>query len=76
MQWSIFGDEDTSIDSNAGGGCEAEKTVSKKRRDLHIFWRWGMFVEQWRLSTRVHLYADNAGVIINPKGEMKGESCH
>ena len=35
-----------------------------------------MFVEHCWLSKRVHLYTDNAGVIINPKGEMKGESYH
>lgn len=43
---------------------QIKKTIQKTRRILHIFRRY--------LLNTIHL--DNAGVIINPKGEMKGSA--
>ena len=50
--------------SYARCGRPSEKELEKKERRLPVLRGWDCFVSSYSL--------DNAGVIVNPKGEMKG----
>ena len=50
--------------SHARCGCPSEKELEKKERRLPVLRGYHCLVSSYSL--------DNAGVIVNPKGEMKG----
>ena len=72
VEWNLI--QVSALFSDACCCCPAEKALPKKRWDGFIFW--GSVLHVWWLVTwwsRDIPSVDNAGVIVNQKGEMKGE---